>query len=45
MALEELRALMGYQKIQTTLRSQKVTSLRAQKVAHKAFNILTDSEK
>lgn len=45
MALEELRALMGHQNIQTTLRYQKVTSLRAEEVAHKALNILTDSEK
>lgn len=44
-ALEELRALMGHQNIQTTLRYQKVTSLRAEEVAHKALNILTNSEK
>lgn len=45
MALEELRALMGHEDIQTTLRYQKVTSLRAQEVAHKALNILTNSPK
>ncbi|MBE9229692.1 tyrosine-type recombinase/integrase [Phormidium sp. LEGE 05292] len=44
MALEELRALMGHENIQTTLRYQKVTSLRAEEVAHKALNILTNSE-
>lgn len=44
MALEELRALMGHENIQTTLRYQKVTSLRAQEVAYKALNILTNSE-
>lgn len=44
MALEELRALMGHENIQTTLRYQKVTSLRAQEVAHKALNILANSE-
>lgn len=44
MALEELRALMGHENIQTTLRYQKVTSLRAEEVAHKALNILTNLE-
>ena len=44
MALEELRALMGHENIQTTLRYQKVTSLRAEEVAHKALNILTNVE-
>jgi site-specific recombinase XerD len=44
MALEELRALMGHENIQTTLRYQKVTSLRAEEVAHKALNVLTNSE-
>lgn len=44
MALEELRALMGHENIQTTLRYQKVTSLRAEEVAHKALNFLTNSE-
>ena len=38
MALEELRALMGHENIQTTLRYQKVTSLRAEEVAHKALS-------
>ena len=36
-AIEELRALMGHQSIQTTLRYQKVTSGQAQNAAHKAF--------
>lgn len=44
MALEELRALMGHENIQTTLRYQKVTSLRAEEVAHKALNILSKSK-
>ena len=44
MSLEELRALMGHQNIQTTLRYQKITSLRAEEVAHKALNILTNPE-
>ncbi|MGB3511177.1 MAG: tyrosine-type recombinase/integrase [Microcoleaceae cyanobacterium] len=43
MGIEELRALMGHENIQTTLRYQKVTSLRAEEVAHKALNILTKS--
>jgi integrase/recombinase XerD len=37
MGVEELRALMGHEKIQTTLRYSKVTSLRAQEVALHAF--------
>ncbi len=37
MGVEELRALMGHEKIQTTLRYSKVTSLRAEKVAQQAF--------
>lgn len=40
MGLEELRALMGHQNIQTTLRYQKVTSNQAQKAAQKAFQAL-----
>lgn len=40
-ALEELRALMGHQSIQTTLRYQKVTSGQAQNAAHKAFSELS----
>ncbi len=37
MGIEELRALMGHEKIETTLRYQKVTSERAEKVAKAAF--------
>lgn len=37
MGIEELRALMGHEKIQTTLRYSKVTSQRAQEVALYAF--------
>jgi integrase/recombinase XerD len=40
MGIEELRALMGHQSIQTTLRYQKVTSQRAETVAKKAFESL-----
>jgi integrase/recombinase XerD len=40
MGIEELRALMGHENIQTTLRYQKVTSSRAEKVAHKVLDIL-----
>jgi len=40
MSIEELRALMGHQNIQTTLRYQKVTSQRAEMVAQKAFTLL-----
>ncbi|MCY7277758.1 MAG: tyrosine-type recombinase/integrase, partial [Phormidesmis sp. CAN_BIN44] len=40
MSLEELRALMGHQTIQTTLRYQKVTSHRAEVIARKAFDSL-----
>lgn len=43
MSIEELRALMGHEKIQTTLRYQKVTSLRAQEVAQNALKILTEA--
>ncbi|WP_308189241.1 hypothetical protein [Nostoc mirabile] len=37
MGIEELRALMGHEKIQTTLRYSKITSQRAQEVALYAF--------
>jgi integrase/recombinase XerD len=40
MGIEELRALMGHQNIQTTLRYQKVTSGRAEVVAKNAFKLL-----
>lgn len=35
--IEELRALMGHEKIQTTLRYSKVTSQRAEEIAQLAF--------
>jgi integrase/recombinase XerD len=41
MFIEELRIQMGDEKIQTTLRYQKVTSLRAEEVAQKALSFLT----
>lgn len=40
MSIEELRALMGHENIQTTLRYQKVTPQRAEEVAQMAFNSL-----
>lgn len=40
MGIEELRALMGHQNIQTTLHYQKVTSQQAESAAQKAFNAL-----
>lgn len=40
MGIEELRALMGHSSIQTTLRYQKVTSSRAEKVAKQALETL-----
>ncbi|PZO13033.1 MAG: recombinase XerC [Leptolyngbya foveolarum] len=40
MGIEELRALMGHESIQTTLRYQKVTSRRAESVAKQALNTL-----
>jgi integrase/recombinase XerD len=43
MGIEELRALMGHQNIQTTLRYQKVTSQRAETVAQKALDMLTST--
>lgn len=43
MGIEELRALMGHESIQTTLRYQKVTSSRAGSVAKKALQTLSES--
>jgi integrase/recombinase XerD len=40
MGIEELRALMGHTNINTTLRYQKVTSERAEIIAHEALNRL-----
>ena len=40
MGIEELRALMGHESIQTTLRYQKVTSRRAESVAKQALEKL-----
>jgi integrase/recombinase XerD len=40
MGIEELRALMGHESIQTTLRYQKVTSRRAELVAKQALGAL-----
>ncbi|MGD1704711.1 tyrosine-type recombinase/integrase [Dapis sp. BLCC M229] len=44
MGIEELRALMGHSHIQTTLKYQKVTSLRAEKVAQNALKILLKND-
>jgi integrase/recombinase XerD len=44
MGIEELRALMGHQNIQTTLRYQKVTSGRAEVAAQNAFKLLKIGE-
>ena len=44
MGIEELRALMGHQNIQTTLRYQKVTSQRAEMAAQVAFDKLLNAE-
>ncbi|NEP61719.1 MAG: tyrosine-type recombinase/integrase [Symploca sp. SIO2G7] len=44
MGIEELRALMGHQNIQTTLRYQKVTSQRAEMAAQNAFLKLLNLE-
>ncbi|MBA3923504.1 MAG: tyrosine-type recombinase/integrase [Nostocaceae cyanobacterium] len=41
MGIEELRALMGHENIQTTLRYSKVTSQRAEQVAQLAFEKLS----
>lgn len=43
MGIEELRALMGHENIQTTLRYQKVTSARARSVAQQALLELNKS--
>lgn len=43
MGIEELRALMGHQNIQTTLRYQKITSARAEVAAQSAFDQLLNS--
>jgi integrase/recombinase XerD len=43
MGIEELRALMGHENIQTTLRYQKVTSERAEVAAQNAFKLLQTS--
>lgn len=43
MAIEELRALMGHENIQTTLRYQKVTSARAEVVAKQALEKLINN--
>lgn len=40
MGIEELRALMGHSKIETTLRYQKVTSQHAEQIAKAAFKKL-----
>lgn len=44
MAIEELRALMGHEHIQTTLIYQKITSSRAEEVAQNALFFLTKSD-
>ena len=45
MGIEELRALMGHESIQTTLRYQKVTSSKAEEAARRALNVLIDTDK
>lgn len=42
--IEELRALMGHENIQTTLIYQKVTSQKAEESARKAFDSLLNAE-
>jgi integrase/recombinase XerD len=42
MAIEELRALMGHESIQTTLKYQKITSQRAEEVAQLALRNLSN---
>lgn len=44
-SLEQLRALMGHESIQTTLRYQKVTSQKAEESARQALNILVNTGK
>ena len=44
MGIEELRALMGHENLTSTLRYQKVTSERAELIAHKALDILINDE-
>lgn len=44
-SIEQLRALMGHESIQTTLRYQKVTSQKAEEAARLAFNLLTKVDK
>lgn len=44
-SIEQLRALMGHESIQTTLRYQKVTSQKAEEAARLAFNLLTNVDK
>jgi integrase/recombinase XerD len=44
MGIEELRALLGHQNIQTTLRYQKVTSARAEEVAKYALGVIQGAE-
>ncbi|RUS92328.1 hypothetical protein DSM106972_099470 [Dulcicalothrix desertica PCC 7102] len=44
MGIEELRALMGHEDIETTLRYQKVTSDRAEEVAINALNYLASNQ-
>ncbi len=44
MAIEELRALMGHEHIQTTLIYQKITSSRAEEVAQKALFVLNKAD-
>lgn len=45
MGIEELRALMGHQHIQTTLQYQKVTSQQAEGAAHRAFQRIESIDK
>jgi integrase/recombinase XerD len=44
-SIEQLRALMGHESIQTTLRYQKVTSQKAEEAARLAFSLLTNFDK